>query len=372
MAEDMGERTEAPSGRRISEARSRGQIARSTDLTAAIDLIGGVVLITVMGATGVAILGRLMRRILQNDTPGDLFDLESIRPLVVYSALQAGKVVLPALLATMLVGIIGNFIQVGSLITFEPLKPNWARLNPFSGIGRLFGMRNTVRTGVGIVKLGVVGLVSGVVIARHFAHIAALPNLGVFAGVWFILKMSIELAAWLLALLLVLGLIDYFYQRWQHTKDLRMTKQEVKDERRSMDGDPEIKSKRARMAREIAYQRIRQDVPRADVIVTNPTHFSVALKYDQKSMRAPKVVAKGADDIAFRIRELGVANGVPIVERPPLARALFWGVDVGREIAPEFYEAVAEVLAYVYRLERRAAEDAPEASSIEEPVAASN
>jgi flagellar biosynthetic protein FlhB len=129
-----------------------------------------------------------------------------------------------------------------------------------------------------------------------------------------------------------------------------MTKQEVKEERRSVDGDPDVKARRFRMAREIALQRIQHAVPKADVIVTNPTHFSVALQYDQDSMRAPKVVAKGADEMAFRIRQIATASGVPMVERPPLARGLYWGVHVGQEIKPEFYEAVAEVLAYVYRL----------------------
>jgi len=371
MAEDMGERTEAPTGRKLGEARSRGQIARSADLSSAIDLIGGTTLIAVMGAVAVSILAQLMRRILENQVPGSSLDVQNLRPLVVYSAFEAGKVILPALLVLMLIGFLSNFIQVGTLLTFEPLRPNLSRLNPFSGIGRLFGTRNTVRTGVGIVKLCVVGLVSGLIISRHLPHIAALPNLELLAGVWLILKMALQLAIWLLAILLILGLVDYFYQRWQHTKDLRMTKQEVKDERRSMDGDPEIKGKRLRLAREIAYQRIRQDVPKADVIVTNPTHFSVALRYDQATMRAPRVVAKGADDIAFRIREIALANGVPIVERPPLARALYWGVEVGKEIAPEFYEAVAEVLAYVYRLETRAAAERAATPEPAAPLAAS-
>ena len=134
-----------------------------------------------------------------------------------------------------------------------------------------------------------------------------------------------------------------------------MTRQEVKDERRSAEGDPEVKARRFRMAREIALQRIQHAVPKADAVVTNPTHFSIALQYDSKKMHAPRVVAKGADFLAFKIRHIAIASDVPIVERPPLARALYWGVEVGQEIAPEFYEAVAEVLAYVYRLEGRAA-----------------
>ncbi len=360
MPEDMGERTELPTGRRLSEARSRGQIAKSADLSSAIDLAGGTILIALMGAAAVAILAHLMRRVLENQIEGSPLHIENIRPLVIYSAFEAGKIILPALLVIMAIGVLSNFIQVGSLVTFEPLKPNLSRLNPLAGIGRLFATRNTVRTGAGLAKLALVGIVSGVLIARRFPHLTALPNLELLEGVAFILKLALDLAIWIIAILLILGIVDYLYQRWQHTRDLRMTKQEIKDERRSMDGDPEIKGKRMKLAREIAYQRIRQDVPKADVIVTNPTHFSVALRYDQATMRAPRVVAKGADELAFRIREIAIANGVPIVERPPLARALYWGVDVGREIEPEYYEAVAEVLAYVYRLERDATANEPE------------
>ncbi len=159
----------------------------------------------------------------------------------------------------------------------------------------------------------------------------------------------------LLALLLTIGLIDFFYQKWQHGQDLKMTKHEVKDERRSMEGDPKLKSKRFQMAREIALQRINSAVPKADVIITNPTHYSVAIRYDAATMKAPKVVAKGVDYLAMRIREVGRTHSIPIVERPPLARGLYASVEVGQEVSPEFYQAIAEILAFVYRLETQAA-----------------
>jgi flagellar biosynthetic protein FlhB len=182
-----------------------------------------------------------------------------------------------------------------------------------------------------------------------------LPSLAAGAALFMAAKLALELVLWLLPLYLSIGLIDYMYQRWQHTRDLRMTRQEVQDERRSSEGDPEVKRRRLRMAYEIALHRIRTEVPRADVVVTNPTHFAVALRYDAATMAAPRVTAKGADLMAFRVRETAAANSVPVVERAPLARALYWGVDVGREVRPEHYEAVAEVLAYVYRAAGRAA-----------------
>jgi flagellar biosynthetic protein FlhB len=186
------------------------------------------------------------------------------------------------------------------------------------------------------------------------------------AGWGMIGKLAAELALWLFAVMLVMGAADFLFQKWNHTQELKMTKQDVKDERRSMEGDPQIKGKRFKMGREIMRQRIGAAVPKADVIVTNPTHFSVAIQYDPETMAAPRVVAKGADELAMTIRHLARMHGVPILERPPLARALYRHVDVGREIHPQYYEAVAQVLSYVYRIEKEAGKaraPAPEAAA---------
>jgi flagellar biosynthetic protein FlhB len=350
MAEDLGERTEQPTSRRLSEARDRGQVAKSQDLTAATDLITAVVLIAAGGGAALAVFAGMLRRVLEGQAAGGWLDAASIRATVVWVALQGLKVGAPALLAMALMALLGQVVQVGWHVSGEPLAPKLTRLNPFTGIGRVFSRRNLTRTGVNSVKLVLVGIVAGTLIYRMLPAIAALPSLGLVAGMYKTARMGLELAIWLLAILLLLGFVDFFYQRWQHTRDLRMTRQEVKEERRSMEGDPEMKARRFRMARELAMHRIQQAVPKADVVVTNPTHFAVALQYDQGKMHAPRVVAKGADMLALRVRQVAAAHGVPIVERPPLARGLYWGVEVGREIDPEFYEAVAEVLAYVYRL----------------------
>jgi flagellar biosynthetic protein FlhB len=350
MAEDLGERTEQPTGRRLGEARERGQVAKSQDLTAATDLIAAVVMIAAGGGAALAVFAGMMRRVLDGQTAGGWLDATSIRTTVVWVGLQGAKVLVPGLLILMAMGLLAQIVQVGWHVSTEPLAPKLTRLNPFAGIGRIFSTRNLAKTGVNSVKLVLVGIVATILIYKMLPAIAALPALEMLPALYKTARMGLDLAIWLLAVLLLLGLIDYFYQRWQHTKDLRMTRQEVKEERRSMEGDPEMKARRFRMARELAMHRIQQAVPKADVVVTNPTHFAVALQYDQANMRAPKVVAKGADLLALRVRQVAAAHGVPIVERPPLARGLYWGVEVGREIDPEFYEAVAEVLAYVYRL----------------------
>lgn len=355
MAEELGERTEQPTGRRLSEARTRGQVAKSQDLSSAIDLIGAVVLIAAFGGAALAGLGTLMRRVLEGEVAGNPLDPESLTPLVLWVAARGAWVAGPALLAMLLIACLAQYVQVGWLFTTQPLMPKFERLNPVGGLKKFVNLRNLVKTGVNVLKLGVVGVIGYLVIRGHLPGIAALPMLATAAAMYKMVLMGLELACWLLAVLLAIGLIDLAYQRWQHTKDLKMTRQEVKDERRSVEGDPEVKARRFRMARDIAMQRIQQAVPKADVIVTNPTHFSVAIKYDPSSMRAPKVVAKGADLLAFKIRHVGIAAGIPIVERPPLARGLYWSVKVGQEISPEFYEAVAEVLAYVYRIQGRAA-----------------
>jgi flagellar biosynthetic protein FlhB len=355
MAEELGERTELPTGRRLSEARSQGQVAKSQDLATAIDLLGAVVLIAVFGGGALAAMAAMMRRVFEDQTPGSALDIASIRPLAMWAGAQALRVAGPGLLVTLLLACLAHVVQVGWLFTTKPIQPNFARLNPVGGFGKFFNLRALVKTAVNTVKLAIVCGIAFLVIRRNLPGIAALPSLGAAAGLYKMGAMGLELALWLLAMFAILGLSDFIYQRWQHTQDLKMTRQEVKDERRSVEGDPEVKARRFRMAREIAMQRIQHAVPTADVIVTNPTHFSVALRYDQSNMHAPKVIAKGVDFLAFKIRNVAIASGVPIVERPPLARGLYWGVEVGQEIAPEFYEAVAEVLAYVYRIKGRAA-----------------
>lgn len=353
MAEDLGEKTEMPSARRLREARGRGQIAKSQDLGSAIDLAGGFIALMVLGGSIVAGLSGLLRYLLDDRTSGVATDMAALDGALRLSGVRLVTIAGPFLLVMCVVSFFGQFVQVGWLFTLQPLQPKLDRLNPMSGLSRLFSRRNAVKTLAGVLKMSISGTIGVLIVCSHTAEIASLSRLGAAAAFMLMGRIVADLCIWMLAVMLVLGIVDYVFQRWQHTRDLKMTKQEVKDELRSMEGDVETKGRRLRMARQIALQRIKQAVPKADVVVTNPTHFAVALQYDAQSMAAPRVVAKGADFMAFRIREIAVASGIPIVEKPPLARALYAGVDVGRAISPEFYEAVAEVLAYVYRLEGR-------------------
>lgn len=354
MAEDLGEKTEMPTGRRLGEARSQGNVARSTDLSSAALLLGAVVLLAVFGGDLADTIAALMRRCLGDDAPGPV----SLADARVLATAVVGRVALgfaPVLLGLAVLAYLAQVLQIGWLFTTQPLVPKIERLNFVAGFGRLFGRRSAARLCADVAKLAAVVLVSWTVISGALGRLATLPMLEMKPAFSVVAHLSVRLALWILAILLVVGVVDFVYQKWQHTRDLRMTKQEVKDERRSMEGDPAMKRRRLQMMREIASQRVRETVPTADVIVTNPTHFSVAIKYDAEVMGAPRVVAKGADYMALRIRHLAIMHEVPIVERPPLARALYYGVDVGREIPPEHYQAVAELLAYVYRVQEKAA-----------------
>lgn len=355
MAEDLGERTEQPTSKRLTDARQRGQVARSQDLAAALELLVAALFLAAAGGGGVIVLTQLVRRSLSGDTPGDMLDVDAAGPVLAWTATQVAIVLVPLLGVMFLAAVLAAVVQFGWLFTTHPLVPRLDRLNPLTGFRRLFGVRNTVRSGVNIVKLVLVSVVAGMVLMRRLPELAALPALDGLKAMLATGLAAAELVAWLLAVFLAIGLADFAYQRWQHHRDLRMTRQEVRDERRAVEGDPDVRARRLRMARQIALQRIRHAVPRAHVVVVNPTHVAVALRYDAERMRAPRVVAKGADELAWRIREVAVAAGVPVVQRPLLARALYVGVEVGQEIAPQFYEAVAEVLAFVYRLRGQAA-----------------
>lgn len=356
MAEDLGERTELPTERRRSEARQRGQVARSIELSAAVILSAAVAVILIFAEAMLRGLALLTRRLLSEESLGAGLTVDSLRPDVLAGGWEALRLAAPLMLAMVLVALASGLGQVGFIITTEPLVPKWNKLNFITNFSKLLNKRALVKGAIDLFKLSLILTVVVLVVRSHYAELAALSNLGLLAASAEGARICRDVAMWVLLVLLIMGIVDYSYQRWQLTRDLRMTRSEVKDERKSTEGDPEVKARRLRMARQIAMQRLGVDVPRADVIVTNPTHYAVAIRYDADAgMNAPKVVAKGADYLAMKIRYIAAAHGVPIVERPPLARALYNDVPVGREIRAEHFEAVAEVLAYVYRLEGRLA-----------------
>ena len=352
MADDgVGEKTEQPTARRRQEAREEGQVARSTDLTSAVALLTGLVLLEVLGPGMRESLMGLVKEMMDvsDATAGTL------RIWIARSAYATASLLLPFLLLLMIITGVTAWTQTGWLVTTKKLAPKLENISPTKGVKRMFSMDSLTRTLMGFLKMGLVGVVAYYTLVTRITPVlgcATVAPLGIFsiaADVMFTLMLRMALV------LLILGLIDYFYQRYKMEQQLKMSKQEVKDEMKRMEGDPMLKNRRRQAQARLAMQRIAVDVPKADVIVTNPTEYSVALRYDEATMTAPRVIAKGKDLIALRIRQIAYEHRIPVVQRPPLARGLYAGAEVGDEIPPAYYRAVAEVLAYVYQLSGRAA-----------------
>lgn len=351
MAVSRDDKTEAPTPRRRQEARSKGQVARSQDLTAAVLLLVGFVSLRFFWPPLWQSLQAIVASAL---TPADPTRIDGLLPF----SLAIGREMLyrlgPYMLILLAAGVLVLYAQIGLLFTLQPLTPSLNKINPLNGIKRLFSLRSLMLAFLNMGKLVAVLAVAYVALSADagailFASGFAFHDLLRLGG-----TLIFELCMQLSVAILILALLDLVWQRYRHERDLRMTKEEVKDEMRSMEGDPKIKQRRRQLQMQLAMQRLQKDVPHADVVVTNPTHFSIAIAYDATSMLAPKVVAKGADEIALRIRQIAQQHGIPIVERKPLARALFDAVDVGDFIPERFYRAIAEILAYIYELTGRA------------------
>lgn len=347
MADDQGEKTEAPTPRRRGEARKKGQVARSQDLSAATVIFGGLIALLIVGPDIWGGLTQVMQLGLGADGPtraGDLTALATVAALCAFKGVGLLMLILfVVVLAVMLA-------QVGFLFTLTPLVPKLEKLNPISGFKRIFSGRKVVELLMNVGKMVLVCGVAYITIMGFVDRVLFASSMGFLTMYPMAQDLVFRLGIRLALVMLLLALLDYAYQRYRHTKDLKMTKQEVKEELKSMEGDPVLKRRRREVQMQLALQRIRKDVPHADVVVTNPTHYAVALRYDPEAMAAPKVVGKGVDYLALRIREVAAAAGVPIVERPALARMLYAEVEVGREVPGKLFEAVAEILAYVYEL----------------------
>jgi len=355
MAEDLGEKTEDPTPKRKTEAREQGDVAKSQEMTSAAILVMALVSLLIFGGAIARGMHALMLRSLEPDAIGGNIAAGAMSPIIALSFWQSVRMLAPLMLLIAAAVLAVEMAQVGLMATLKPLQPKFSRLDPIKGAKRFIDKKKLVKGGLDVVKFVLIFSIIGAVLTARAPRIAALPMLTSRGSVLVIGQILLEVALWLLLVMLLIGIIDLAFQRWRHKEQLKMTKQEVKDERKSSEGDPEVKQRRFSLYQKLVLQQLQSTVPKADVVVTNPTHYAVALRYDSKTMRAPRVVAKGADHLAIRIRLLAAGHGVPIVERPPLARGLYHSVEVGREAPVEYYEAVAEVLAYVYRLEGRAA-----------------
>ncbi len=351
MAEekDSDDRTEQPTAKRLDEARKKGQVPRSADLSAAAVSLAAVGAIYLFGTKAASELAEMMSRALSITSTDLMYPDIMIRHLV-EDFRRAGLAILPILGATVVAALAAPAVIGGWNFSGEALSFKGSRLDPLAGIGRMFTLRSLVELLKALVKFLFVGGIGVMVISsrlEEIAHLASMP-LGSAMGA------SVEILAFaLLAMtgaLGVIALIDGPFQMFQYTKELRMSREEVRDEFKEADGNPETKSRMRGLLARRGRGRQMKDVPSSTVIVTNPTHYAVALRYQEGRDAAPVVVAKGADEVAARIRELGTEHGVPIVSAPPLARVLFRHVEVGYEVPGVLYVALAQVLTYVYQL----------------------
>lgn len=349
MAEYDNEKSQEPTPHRREKAREEGQAARSQDLTSAIVLLSGVVALLMLGGG----LLETLARYLQTQLGGEAWlsvDTGFLQHHWNTLMWELATTVLPIMAVPMAVAIVTMLGQVGVMFLPQKALPDWSHVNPLAGFGRMFSMASVMRLTFGLFKVAVVATVAGVTLFNRSDDILALAGLSAGQVGQVLLDLVLWTALKIGVALVVLALLDYFYQRWRFEQELRMSVQEVREELKEFQGDPHVAARRKQVQKQLAQQRLRSEVPRADVVVTNPTELAVALRYDSETMAAPVVVAKGAGILAARIRQLALEHGVPIVENKPLARLLFKEVDAGHPVPDQSYAAVAEVLAYVYQL----------------------
>ncbi len=349
--EDQG-RTEPATPKRRSKARQKGQVAKSREINTAVVILAGVSVLSLWGAGMYQHLTGLMRFSFIQSGQGHL-DPVMIHKLFLSLGKTGFTIMAPLLFTLMVAAVLANYAQVGRMFSLEIIKPKLPQLNLLKGFQRMFSGRSLVELGKALIKVAIIGLIAWLTLKREFQELLPLMDQEVGQIVIFMLQSAATLFWRVGAALLALSVLDFLYQRYQTEKNLKMTKEEVKDERRQAEGDPQVKSKLRGIMLKRAMRRMMAQVPKADVVITNPTHIAVALRYDSAAMAAPQVVAKGKGFVALKIMELADAAQVPRVENKPLAHALYKSVEVDDYIPVNLYRAVAEILAHIYRTRGR-------------------
>jgi flagellar biosynthetic protein FlhB len=350
--QDDSQKTEEPTPHKLSEAREKGNVISSQEVSSFAILLGA--------ALTTAFLGPFMAERLANASGGLLanvhaitFDAENVSAVLLDVLFQVSIGMAPIALLLMVLGAGAKLAVSGFLFSGESMKPSLEKLSPIKGLKRMFSLKSLVEFAKGLLKLAIVGTIVYLLSIPEVDRVEILMQMDIAATVEETRTVLLRMFSGVVAVMAVIAGLDYLYQRHEYMKQMRMSKQEIKDEHKQSEGDPMIKGRLRQIRAERARTRMMAAVPTADVVVTNPTHFAVALKYDIDSMGAPRVVAKGVDEVAFRIREVANDNDVPIVENPPLARALFSTAEIDEEVPPEQYKAVAEVISYVFKLKGR-------------------
>jgi flagellar biosynthetic protein FlhB len=352
--EAQDDKTESPTAKRRGDARQKGTVVKSTEVNSVIVLLTGLFMLKFFGRWMLDKMGACMVEIFKNLSTAELTQ-ERLIDLTGHAVVLSILILAPVAVGIMLFGVVANVIQIGFLFTIQPIIPNLNKIDPVNGFKRLFSARSLVEAVKNIFKLTIIGCIAYWTVMGGFDQIMILADASINTIVDFAAKTSYDIILRVSLALIVLAIFDWSYQKYQHEKQLKMTKQEVKEERKQMDGDPQVKSRIKSVQREMARRRMMQEVPKATVVVTNPTYIAIALRYEPAENDAPMVLAKGKRIIAEKIKQIAIENGIPIIEDKPLARGMYDKIEVGFPIPADFFTAVAEIMAYVYRLKHRKA-----------------
>jgi flagellar biosynthetic protein FlhB len=349
MSDQAGEKTEKPTGKRLEQAVNKGQIARSPEVQTVFVLGGGLFALGVTGPEMWRAMGESCSSMFRHlhDTP---LSMDAMQGYAITGALVLAHCVWPVMAACITGGLLAGGLQTRFQASSEALEVNWERLNPMEGFKRLFSIRSTVATGLGIVKLSVIIILCYSVIKKVLSDPIFYTSVDVARIAAFMADSSFKIIVQVGVALILLAAADYGYKFWQTSQDLKMTKEEVKEDSKSTEGDPAMKARIRRRRHTMSKRKMLAQVPKADVVVVNPTHIAVALRYDRKTMKAPQIVAKGIRLNALQIRQIAEEHQVPVIENQPLAKLMFKYGRVGGEIPAQLYAAVAEILAWVYRV----------------------
>lgn len=347
-----GEKTEKATPNKRREARKKGQVAKSQEVSSAILLLVCFAFLMVGGKSLIEGCFLIFRHSYQEYMLWDL-SISSTRVLFNQLLWDVAKIVGPIFALVFIAGLVANYIQVGFMFNPDSLKMNFGKINPLQGAKNIFSLRSLVELLKSILKIVMTSYIAYLVIWKQKDEFVLLGEKSLWDSARFIGSLSVQVGITVSASLVILAAADYLYQKYEYEKKLRMSKQEIKDEHKKMEGDPVIKGQRRARQRQIAMNRMIQEVPKADVVITNPTHFAVAIQYDFETMDAPHVIAKGQDYVALKIKEIAKQHKIMTVENRPLARALFASVEIGETIPEELFNAVGEILAYVYFQEGR-------------------
>lgn len=347
-----GEKTEKATPQKRREARKKGQIAKSQEVSSALTLLLSFSFLMVGGKSLIEGCFYIFRHSFQEYL---LWDLSISSTKLIFNQLlwESVKLVSPLLGVVLVAGLIANYVQVGFMFNVESLKMNFGKINPVQGAKNIFSLKSLVELLKSLLKIAVISIVVFGLIWKQKNELFLLGEKNLWDSARFIGSLVLQIGMASAACLVILAAADYFYRRFDFEKNIRMSKQDIKDEYKKMEGDPHIKGKRRAKQRELSMNRMMQEVPKADVVITNPTHFAVAIRYDFNTMDAPQVIAKGKDHTALKIKEIAKEHKIMTVENRPLARALFASVEIGESIPEELFNAVGEILAYVYYQEKR-------------------